>query len=59
MTVHELAEILIEYGDVVVVKCAPNLYWVDFESFETEVTTATPTLLVERDDGQTDMYPIN
>ena len=57
-TVQDVAEMFIDYGDVNVVKCAPKLYWVDFESFETELSNITPTLLVEKDEVKYE-YPIN
>ena len=60
MPVHEIAEILIEYGDVSVIKSAPCLYWVEYESFEADGNhDEEPTLLVNKKNGKQDVYPIS
>ena len=36
---REIASLLTDYGDVTVVKSAPCVYWVDFESFDSDELT--------------------
>ena len=56
---QELCEELSTYGDVTVVKSAPCLYWVNYESYDNELNNQPPVILKENDSGKQVSYPID